>query len=269
MARPRILLVDDDPDFLDIAESFLKLHGYDVIAVADIAEGRRLLEQEAFTVAFLDINFDRSDSHDKQGLEMAIQTVYTSSVPKVILTVYKTPDYTREALVPRDGKGAALDFLSKADGLPQMLETITNILQHARIFLSYAQPDRAAVENLYDRLRMSGFNPWMDKKDLVGGEVWETAVRNVMRETDFVVVCLSEASINRSGYFHTEIEMALKIHGEQPPGKIFLIPLRFEPCEIIHDRLPDLHRIDYFEADGYERLTRALKVGISRHAEKR
>src|SRR6185369_6865387 len=99
MARPRILLVDNDQDFLEIGQAFLQLNGYEVVCVTDLAEGRRLLEEDAFTVAFLDINFDISDDHDKRGLELAIQTISTSSVPKVFLTVTATTENTREALV--------------------------------------------------------------------------------------------------------------------------------------------------------------------------
>lgn len=267
MARPRILLVDNDTDFLDIAGEFLRLHDYDVVAVSDLAEGRRLLEQESFAVAFIDINFDISDDYDTRGLTLAIQTVGTSSVPKVILTVYKTTENTREALVPRPGgTGAAVDFLDKADGLLQMITVIERIVRKARIFLSYAKPDQAAVMNLYERLQMAGFLPWMDKRDLIGGESWESALRRVLRETEFVVLCLSEASINRTSFFQTEIEIALRILAEQPPGKIFLIPLRLEPCEIVHDRLPELQWIDYFEPDGYDQLTRALGEGIKRRS---
>jgi len=269
MALPRVLLVDDNTDFLKIATEFLKLKGYEVVAVTDLTEGRRLLEHDSFTVAFIDINFDPSDDLNKRGLELAIQTIETSSVPKVIMTVYSNPENTREALMPRRGKtGAAVDFLDKAGGLSQMLETIERIVLRARVFLSYARPDQDAVIDLYNRLQMSSFLPWMDKKDLEGGEDWETAVRSVMSETDFVVVCLSNASVDRRGYFQTEIKMALKIHEEQPTGKIFLIPLRFEKCEVNDPRLMALHRIDFFEPDGYDRLMRSLREGISRRANK-
>jgi len=258
MQRLKILLVDDNEDFLKIATEFLELKGYAVFPTTDLAEGRRLLEEDSFAVAFLDINFDLQDNHDKRGLALAIDTISTSSVPKVIMTVYGRADYVRESLLPRWRKGgAAVDFLHKENGLQQMVESIERIVQRAHVFLSYADPDRVRVADLYGKLQMSGFLPWMDKMELDAGEDWEMAVRNVMRKTDFVVVCLSAGSVDHRGFFQTEIRLALQILDEQPPGKIFLIPARLEECE--HPRLGSLHRVDLFNPDGYDRLVRALK----------
>ena len=265
MPRPRILLIDDNQDFLKIAAEFLELNGYEVFHTTDLAEGRRLLEEDSFAVAFLDVNFDIRDDHDKRGLALAIETIGTSSVPKVILTVHGEFEYARESLMPRWGKaGAAVEYLHKKDGLQQMVETIERIVQRVRVFLSYASPDRARVRALYDKLQMSGFLPWMDIMELEAGEDWEMAVRNAIRKTDFAIVCLSHGSIDRRGYYQDEILLILKILREQPPGKIFVIPARFEDCEIIHDELRALHWVDLFQPDGYEKLVRALKEGISR-----
>lgn len=267
MVRPKILLIDDNEDFLKIATGFLESNGYEVVPTTDPAEGRRLLEEDSFAVAFLDVRLDVNDERDKSGLTLAIDTIGTSSVPKVIMTVLREAEYVRESLMPRWGKaGAAVDFLHKEDGLQQMVDTIERIVQRARVFLSYADPDRAAVIELYGKLQMSGFLPWMDKMDIEGGEDWETAVRNIIRKTDFVVICLSAGSVDRSGYFQTEIKLALKILGEQPPGKIFLIPARLEECQ--HPDLGALHWVDLFSQNGYERLVRSLKEGISRKGKK-
>jgi CheY-like chemotaxis protein len=265
MARPKILLIDDDPDFLKITAEFLESKGYEVVTATDPERGMVLLKQDSFAVAFLDINFDESDDHDKSGLALAIETIGTSSVPKVILTVHGSVDYTREALRPRWGKGgAAVDFLHKEDGLQQMVDSIEQIVRRARIFLSYTKPNREAVKELYGRLQMSGYLPWMDVFDIVGGEAWETAVRSAIRKTDFVVVCLSRDSVGRQSFYHTEIGIALKILDEQPPGKIFLIPTRLDDCEVPYEKLQALNWIDLFEEDGYERITRALNEGIDR-----
>ncbi len=265
MARPKILLVDDDEDFLKIASEFLDSKGYEVVATTDPEEGRRLLEGGAFAVAFLDVRFDEKDDRNRKGLTLAIETMGTSSVPKVIMTVLTEAEYVRESLRPRrGGAGAAVDFLHKENGLQQMADTVESIVRRARVFLSYADPDRARVAALYHSLQMSGFLPWMDKMDIEGGEAWETAVRRAIRKTDFVLVCLSKGSVDRSGFYQTEIRIALSILGEQAPDKIFLIPTRLEECEILHDGLRALHWVDLFSPDGYERLVRALNEGINR-----
>lgn len=264
MARPKILLIDDDEDFLKITSEFLESKGYEVVTAADPERGMELLKQGSFAVAFLDINFDPSDDHDKRGLALAIETIGASPVPKVILTVYGSVDYTREALKPRWGKGgAAVDFLHKEDGLQQMVDSIEQIVRRARVFLSYTEPDRDAVKSLYRRLQMAGYLPWMDVFDIVGGEEWETAIRGAIGETDFFVVCLSSDSVGRRSFYNTEIGIALKILEEQPEGEIFLIPTRLDECNV-PDRLKALNWIDLFDAEGHERLVRALNVGIDR-----
>jgi CheY-like chemotaxis protein len=265
MARPKILLVDDNKDFLKIASEFLDSKGYEVVTTTDPEEGRRLLEGGAFAVAFLDVRFDEQDDRNRKGLALAIETMGTSSVPKVIMTVLTEAEYVRESLRWRQGgAAAAVDFLHKKDGLQQMADTIESIVRRARVFLSYADPDRAEVTRLYHDLQMSGFLPWMDKMDIEAGELWETAVRGAIRKTDFVVIVLSKGSVDRSGYFQKEISMALDILKEQPPDKIFLIPARLEECETPHEGLRELHRVDLFSPGGYDRLVRALNEGINR-----
>lgn len=41
------------------------------------------------------------------------------------------------------------------------------------IFLSHASEDHNQVADLYNRLEEEGLDPWMDKRDILGGEDWE------------------------------------------------------------------------------------------------
>ncbi|HYJ86198.1 MAG TPA: TIR domain-containing protein [Pyrinomonadaceae bacterium] len=264
MPRPKILLVDDDEDFLKIAQEFLELNGYDVKPTTDLAEGRRLLEENAIAVAFIDINFNLGDHHDKRGLELAIDTISTSAIPKVILTVHRDFKYARESLMPRLGKeGAALEFLYKGDGMPQMVATIERIVRRAKVFLSYSSPDRPTVKKFYQQLQMSGLLPWMDCMDIEPGEDWSMAVRSAIRTADFAVVFLSKSGLDRKGPYQEEISLILKIQRERPPGRVFAVPTRINECEIPHEELNALQRVDLFAPDGYKKLVGALKTAIN------
>lgn len=53
------------------------------------------------------------------------------------------------------------------------------------------------------------------------------------------------------------MKFALDAADEKPEGKIFLIPARLEECTI-PDRLKQLHCVDLFDLNGYERLLKAL-----------
>lgn len=268
MAQPKILLVDDDHDFLKIATEFLELRGYSVVSTSDLETAKRMLEEGSFAIAFLDICFDMKDNRDERGLALAIDTIGTSSVPKVILTVLKDAEYVRASLMPRGKTGAAIDFLHKEGGLQQMADAVERVVRRARVFLSYASPDRETVLKLYQQLQVSGFLPWMDKMDLEPGEIWEEAVRKAIRQTDFAIVCLSKESVDRSGPYQNEILLILKILREQPQGKIFLIPARLQECEIVHEELRAIHRVDLFSPDGYKKLVQALQEGLNRKNKK-
>lgn len=259
MPRLKILLVDDDEDFLAIAAEFLERNGYDVSVTSDLEEARRLLEHDSFAVAFLDINFENSDYHDKRGLTLAIDTIGTSAVPKVILTVHDEFDFARESLIPRSGKGgAAIDFLNKGNGLPQLVETIEKTVRRVKVFFSYSSTDVDVVRDLYTRLQIAGLLPWMDKMDIKPGEEWEDTVRKAIREADFAVVFVSKAGVDRTGHYQKEIKLILQVQGEQPPGRIFAVPARLDDCEILHEELNALHRVDLFDPGGYKQLLAML-----------
>ena len=116
------------------------------------------------------------------------------------------------------------------------------------------------MRGLYDRLRADGLAPWLDEEHLLPGENWELAIRNAVRGSDFVAVCLSRASTTAAGYVHKEIKQALDVADEQPEGSIFVTPVRLEDCEVPY-RLRHLHWVDLFSEVGYSRLLRVLRQG--------
>ena len=127
----------------------------------------------------------------------------------------------------------------------------------ARVFLCHSSADKDQVRELYRRLVDDGFDPWLDEKDLLPGEPWESAIRRAVRASDFVLVCLSGAATTRAGYVHKEIKEALDVADSQPDGAIFVIPGKLEECEV-PERLRHLHWIDLSTDVGYWNLTRAL-----------
>ena len=135
-----------------------------------------------------------------------------------------------------------------------------------RIFLAHAHEDYAAVATLYDRLKQAGYHPWLDKKDLIPGQNWKQEIPKAIKSSALFIACLSQRSIAKQGYVQREFRLALKELAEKPPGTIYLIPLRLDPCDIpdlSHDdygiSLGDYHWLDYFEADGFARLDLAIK----------
>ena len=100
---------------------------------------------------------------------------------------------------------------------------------------------------------------WLDAESLVPGQKWQVEIPKAIRESDVVIVCLSERSVNKEGYIQKEIKFALDIADEKPEGTIFIIPARLEECKS-SDRLSLYQWVDLFEDNGYQRLMRALRI---------
>jgi len=128
-----------------------------------------------------------------------------------------------------------------------------------RVFLCHSSSDKPAVRALYRRLRTDGFQPWLDEEDLLPGQTWEYEIQQAVRSADVVLVCLSSRSVNKAGFVQKEIKFALDVADQKPEGEIFLIPVKLETCEI-PERLRRWQWVDYFDAQGHNRLLGALRV---------
>lgn len=129
-----------------------------------------------------------------------------------------------------------------------------------KVFLCHSSGDKEEVRRLYRILRENGLDPWLDEENLLGGQDWQLEIAKAVRRSDAVVVCLSADSLAKTGYVQRELRFALDVADEQPEGKIFIIPVRLEDCEI-PERLGRWHCIDLFRRDGPARLLKTLGVG--------
>ena len=132
-----------------------------------------------------------------------------------------------------------------------------------KVFLCHASGDKPAVRALYQRLLRDGVDAWLDREKLLPGQDWQSEIPKAVRESDVVIVCLSNKSITKEGYIQKEIKFALDIETEKPEGTIFLIPARLEEC-LVPGQLASWQWVDLFEADGYERLLRSLQLRADR-----
>jgi hypothetical protein len=101
------------------------------------------------------------------------------------------------------------------------------------IFLSHASEDRKEVEVLAELLESKGFRPWLDVSPhaLRAGDEWDHRIRNVIRESDFAIVCVSEFIAQEDRYVADEIRWILETAAKfKYEG--FLIPVKLRPCEL-------------------------------------
>jgi len=138
----------------------------------------------------------------------------------------------------------------------------------AQIFLCYGRQDRQKVQRLYEELANLGYQPWMDVKDILPGEVWETSIRHAIRRADFFLACISSTSVNRRGFLQKEIREALEIWKEKLEEDIYFIPARLEECEV-PQQMSGFQWVDLFEQQGLARLSEAIATSFEKRQEEK
>jgi len=200
------------------------------------------------------------------------------NISRVKVIQNKAISQLRKALGINDGwsRSPTIDTLSSA--LPSTLVTVASwftsttgkakentTIDHAepnkrrlRVFLCHAHKDSAAIQGIYKHLTNNNIDAWLDKEELLPGSDWEYEIRNAVRTSDIVIICLSKG-FDQKGFRQNEVRIALDESRLQPEGEIFIIPARLEECEVLPS-LRQLHGVNLFESDGYEKLMRTLKV---------
>ena len=124
------------------------------------------------------------------------------------------------------------------------------------VFLCHAKEDIKKVKNLYNKLHNDGINIWLDEKKIKPGEEWELSIAKAIDKSSKAIVCLSKKSTVKEGYVQKEIKSCLEKSDKMPEGTNYIIPIRFDPCEVPYS-LKKYHYIDY--PKDYEKLIDELK----------
>jgi hypothetical protein len=132
-----------------------------------------------------------------------------------------------------------------------------------RIFLCHASEDKPQVAEVYQRLRALGWQPWMDKMDLLPGQQWQQEIPRVLKESDFILIFFSQNSVvQRRRYVQREFKLALDTLQEMPNSMIHTIPIRLDDCAIPSE-FEFLHWCNFFEEDGFDKLVQSIQRGLS------
>ncbi|HZI09238.1 MAG TPA: toll/interleukin-1 receptor domain-containing protein, partial [Myxococcus sp.] len=90
----------------------------------------------------------------------------------------------------------------------------------ARVFLSYASSDRAQARRLAEVLRRAGYSPILRVEEATGERLFD-ATKRVLEESDYVVVCLSQAALRSSW---VQLEIAATVSGAlEEEGRFFVV----------------------------------------------
>ena len=136
----------------------------------------------------------------------------------------------------------------------------------AKIFLAHAQEDKDTVIRLYEKLKREGYQPWLDKMDLLAGQNWRVEIPKAIKQSHIFIACFSKLSVGKRGYIQKEFKMALNEYANRPSDVAYIIPLRLDVCSIpdIRNeeygiRIRDIQWVDLFEPDGFEKLLLSLQ----------
>ena len=126
------------------------------------------------------------------------------------------------------------------------------------IFLCHAKEDEAEALKVYEQLNALGFAPWMDCRDLLPGQDWEKEIPRVIHNSDFMLIFLSQTSVQKRGYVQREFKLAEETRQLMPEGAIFDIPVLLSACEV-PSRFKSKHWAKLYESGGFNQLLKSLE----------
>ncbi len=122
MSKQKILVVDDEPDFLELLKVRLEASGYDVVSASDGKDALDKVRDEKPDAVLLDILMPQMD-----GLEVLKKIRNDNkNLPVFIITAFSTEERFKVA-----NKLSASGFIVKTSDLKEEVERITGVLRLA------------------------------------------------------------------------------------------------------------------------------------------
>src|SRR6266576_434124 len=151
--QPKVLVVDDEPDLLELLELTLSRMGLDTSRAESVADAIRLLDRETFDLCLTDMRLP-----DGEGLRVVEYiTQKAMDVPVAVITAFGSAENAGAAL-----KAGAFDYLSKPVALEQLRALVKQALKvpekpqpSASYQLLGESPAMEIVRDLIDRLAKS------------------------------------------------------------------------------------------------------------------
>ena len=211
----RILVADDEASIRFVLAEALGAEGHEVVEATDGGEARRLLAQERFDFAFLDIRMPGAS-----GLELLDELTArgADSPVVVIMTAQNTFENAIEAM-----KRGAFDYVTKPFDLAQIEAVVAKALRQRELRSEVAQLRRRMGEVFRGGEALVGTSPAMV-------ETFKTIGR----------IAQSEASVLIRGESGTGKELAARAihyHSKRRDGPFVAVNMSAMPSELIEAEL--------------------------------
>jgi len=121
----RILVVDDDPDYVEVTSTVLKAHGHQVLRAASGKQGLEVLRKEKPDLVLLDVMM----SYVLDGLDVTEQMSQDEDLKHIpVLMISSLPSTRYAEMFPTDRYVAIDGWLSKPVAPDELLQQVTRLL---------------------------------------------------------------------------------------------------------------------------------------------
>jgi hypothetical protein len=126
------------------------------------------------------------------------------------------------------------------------------------VFLSYSRSDAHIVDRIAEDLQVEGIDVWLDRKDILPGEVWADQIRAAITQAEHVLVFISSASLQSRA---VQEEYRLAFQNQKLAGGRRIIPILLEDVELPLF-LAEIQYVDFTHSyyAGMRSLIQALRV---------
>ncbi|MBK8259377.1 MAG: toll/interleukin-1 receptor domain-containing protein [Polyangiaceae bacterium] len=132
----------------------------------------------------------------------------------------------------------------------------------AVIFLSHASVDKPMVRRIEKALRAAGHEPWLDENEIELGDSIPAAVESALRRSDFLLLCLSNASADRHW---VEAERHATFMLQMRDGKSRLLPVRLEDVKPPFLLGPYAYVDAFPDDEAFDRAMKRIVRAIEKH----
>ncbi|TAN56530.1 MAG: toll/interleukin-1 receptor domain-containing protein [Rhodospirillales bacterium] len=162
--------------------------------------------------------------------------------PQTYVMPDKMDDFINE-LERRWGEHANLDRRNHKSDMP-----------HNSIFISYCREDVDIAGRIAAILDKSGFNVWLDRREIKPGEDFTRTIQNNIEKCSCFIPVISEnTSSQNEGYFYREWRWACERSESFAPGVRFILPVIIDDTEAHSPRIfREFCRLDIAKLPGGE-----------------
>lgn len=192
-ASPHILIVDDEPDIIELLELTIARMGMDVSSAKCVRDAKQLLQSRQFQLCLTDMRL-----LDGEGLELVKYIAqHCADLPVAVITAHGTTENAVAAL-----KAGAFDYLPKPVSLKQLRDLVKSALslppiasesilqvQQQRVLLGESQPMRQLRATI-DKLSRSQASVYISGESGSGKELAARMIheRSARHQQPFVAV---------------------------------------------------------------------------------